>query len=239
MMGMWAAIKSIRAVSYFKMALNRGGTGDLKDKWHENKGGYREKVMLSGVIAATTIALATRGIWRWGKKKKEKHDQKKRDEEQNRKIAELQKQQEAQNNLFQAQQNQPAQAEPTIINPTSPVEDGVATPLGATSMEQEPDESDPFAVDAPIGANRFNLERDLVIMKVSAESNDMYAKVTTNNEGEPDFYVTGSGIYTEEHEPYYKIAFAEDKTLHMAKVLELVNEHEYQDVLTLFELFDY
>lgn len=236
MAGMWAAIKSIRAVSYFKMALNRGGTGDLKDKWHDNKSGYREKVILSGVIAASTIAIATRGLWRWGKKKKENHDRKKHEAEQNRKIAELEKQQAQQSALFQQQQNQQPQQEPQVLNPTTPVEDGVATPLDSTP--QDMDDTDPFSIDAPIGARRFDLERDLIVLRVSSESNERFAKIIGNG-SEPELYVTGSGIYTEEHEPYYKLSFAEDKTFHLAKLLEHFNEHEYQDILTLFELFDY
>lgn len=59
----WATIKASRSLAYFAKALGDGNVNELKQKWKENAS-FRRRVGLSAIIAAATVAIAGRTIYR-------------------------------------------------------------------------------------------------------------------------------------------------------------------------------
>lgn len=237
MSSLWAIIKASRAGAYFLSALNAGGTGDLRSKWKENKN-WRNRLLLSGVIAASTIAISARTIYRAGKRANAKRKAKQQERYKNTGAPHLKIYDDYGNTpgSFRSNgtPNQPVKVEPqviekqpeTVINPSNEIDD---RPKG-----KEEQVKGRFNADMICTSDQYLFPRTLKFMEV--DSNNEMPNSVKIDYSHGSWYVNGSGIFTDKHEPIYRYG-DQKETFIMSKLLNKINKNEYLDLFTIFESF--
>lgn len=247
---LWAVIKATRSGAYFMKALQSGGTKDLRQKWKEDDN-WKNRVLLSGIIAAATIAISGRTLYRAAKKANKKRKQRKLERIKNKPVPQLEiyddynqfpeldrktssgkvikanvSPKPAESNLSEYT---PEHQEPQIINSY----DTFAEDNKPKTKDEEIDTW--FKGDMIPTGIQYTLSNNLINMSVDEINNKRpnSIKVKTSI---GDWYINGSGIWTNEHETIFD-ENDKYKTLKMSKLLRKLKRSEYQDMFTIFETF--
>lgn len=219
----WQGIKSMRSVAYFKQALDSGGTQDLRQKWKENPR-WRDRIMLSGVICASTLVLFGRSLYRKAKSAFKKHKEKKAERKQQMLTTDFDEGKTL---------SKPVVTEKEVV----PVDEEQINDSPQSFYHQEPDVDDIdslFESDA-IPTNRmYQLEGNLISLRVSTTKVDRPNSILITL-GDSKYYLNGSGIFDNEHNSIF-IA-GRNETLAISKLIQHKDKSVINDFFSIFESF--
>lgn len=223
----WQGIKSMRSVAYFKNALDSGSTKDLQEKWKEDPS-WRNRVILSGVICVSTVALFGRSIYRKAKASIKKHKAKK--EERRKELL---------TNDFDEGKTLSApvvreQADVQYKDDLSEIEDETPTKVYYHEEKQINDIDAAFETDAIPNERMYRLKGNLMKMRVITTKVDRPNCIMIAN-GDDMYYMNGSGIFDKDHNSYF-IA-GKNETLAISKLIQHKEKAVINDFFSMFESF--
>ena len=236
----WQGIKSLRSVAYFKEAMDSGGTESLQQKWKDNPR-FRDRLLLSGVICASTVALFSRSLYRRIKR----HNEARRKEKA--------REQKALNNSFNDnyslvepnKEDQLPQKQP-IITPPIKKDNGdvIIQPenkdFDTQDYYQKPVEIDDidamFESDALPTQKMYNMSGKIQHMRfITTKIDRPNCVLVIDNDDDHRYYINGSGIFDKNHNAYY-IA-GQNETLALSRLIQNKSKAIIGDLFTIFESY--
>lgn len=236
----WQGIKSLRSVAYFKEAMDAGGTESLQQKWKDNPR-WRDRLILSGVICASTVALLGRSVYRKVKgnikknKKKKEREQKKLDNDFVNNYS-----------LSKPMTNESDNNKPKVIEPQ--VEDNgdvIIRPskqdINTDNYYNKPTEIDDidqmFEEDAMPTQEMYHMGGKIKHMRYVTTAIDRpNCVLVVDNDDDKKYYINGSGIFDKDHNSYF-IA-GQNETLALSRLIQHKSKAIIGDLFTIFESYD-
>lgn len=239
----WQGIKSLRSVAYFKEAMDSGGTESLQQKWKDNPR-WRDKLILSGVICASTVALLGRSVYRKVKSSVAKN--KKKREKQQKQLDNSFKDKYSLSEPTPAPTKSVPINEPVVTQPkTQDNGDVIIRPsrndFDTDNYYHKPTEIDDidqmFEDDAIPTQEMYHMGGKIKHMRYVTTAIDRpNCILVIDNDDDKKYYINGSGIFDKEHNSYFLAG--QNETLALSRLIQHKSKAVIGDLFTIFESYD-
>lgn len=241
---LWSGISAARSVAYFKEALDKNSTASARNDAKDPNRPFSDRLVLSGIIAGSSLALFGRAIYRKAKgfinkKRKERAEKPKVQTVESSVPQKVDYSKEGvtlahtpeQNAAITAGQAVPAdfQKEPEEATPINTAD------LLATRSSHTDSIDDLFNSDIPPELDMEILGQRLKVIKFVTTKIDRPNCVMASYGGE-QYYINGSGIFDRNHNADY--IKGENETLALTKLIQGKPKAVIGDFFSIFESFN-